>query len=66
MTLKASNLDRENKLWLFMNKEDEREYFNEICDRIIRDPRFYLDNLERLDTFVVSFIHYGKSRKKEN
>ena len=61
--MKASNLDIENKLWLFMDKEDELSYFNEVCDRIIKNPRFYLDNLDKLDTFVVSFIHYGKSRK---
>jgi hypothetical protein len=64
--MKASNLDREDKLWLFMSLEDEYNYFYEVCDRIISNPRYYLDNLDELYVFKVSFIHYGPSRKKKD
>ena len=61
-------LERENRLWLCINSEGitveerkriERDYFNEVCDRIIANPRFYLDHLDELDEFRVSWVsHY--------
>jgi hypothetical protein len=63
--MKASNLDREDKLWFFMDKLEERKFFEEVCDRIIKNPRYYLDNLDELYVFKVSFIHYGVSRKRK-
>lgn len=57
MTEKSS-LDRENKLWLFMTSEEERRYVDEVYARVIRNPRFYLDNLEKLDMFRTRFKRY--------
>ena len=48
----------------FMDKELERKYYNEVLERINRNPRYYLDNLEKLDVFTVSFENYhGKKGK---
>jgi hypothetical protein len=55
-----SELDKENRLWLFMDVKEEHEYFDEVCERIIRNPRFYLDNLDYLHTFRVGWIPYKK------
>jgi hypothetical protein len=58
----------DNKLWHFMTLEEEHEYFNEVCDRVILNPRFYLDNLDnnQLSVFKVNFINYktGKFKNK--
>lgn len=59
-----TSYDMENKLWLFMSKDEERAYFNEVCDRIINNPRFYLDNLDDLSVFRCSFISYAPEKKK--
>ena len=50
--------DCENKLWLFMDAEEERRYLDEVYMRVIRNPRFYLDNLDKLDVFRTRFIRY--------
>lgn len=53
-----SDLDRENKLRLFMTKGEERAYVEEVYERVIANPRFYLDNLENLDMFRTRFKRY--------
>jgi len=53
-----SELDRENKLHLFMDKETEREYLDEVYERVRENPRFYLDNLPELDMFRTRFKNY--------
>jgi hypothetical protein len=53
-----SELDRENKLWLFMDAEEERAYVDEVYERVAGNPRFYLDNLDKLDTFRTRFKRY--------
>jgi hypothetical protein len=37
---------------------DQRELYEEVLQRVIDDPRFYLDNLDNLWCFRVSFITY--------
>jgi hypothetical protein len=49
---------------MFMTLEQEKQYFNDVCDRIIKNPRFYLDNLESLSVFRVSFLDYHDNRYK--
>jgi len=66
-----SDVDEENKLRLFMDKDQEREYLDEVYERVARNPRFYLDNLPDLDTFRTRFKHdeksgIGKLRQKMN
>jgi hypothetical protein len=56
-----SSYEKENRLWLFMTTEEQREYYNEVLDRVIANPRKYLDNLEYLDVFRVAFINYTSS-----
>lgn len=58
-----SRLDRDNELYLFMSAADERAYYDEVCERIIRNPRWYLNNLSELSEFRVRFENY-KPRKK--
>ena len=45
-----------------MDREEEERYYNEILERMIRNPRFYLDNLEDLYLFRVSFRYYYPER----
>jgi len=47
---------------------DEKEFYNEILDRVIMNPRFYLDNIDKprsLQTFWFSFIRYYYKKKKD-
>jgi len=46
---------------------DEKAFYNEILDRIILNPRFYLDNLDKprvLQTYWFSFINYRYKKRK--
>lgn len=52
------NYDIENKLWLFMSYDEEQAYYEEVLQRVINNPRFYLDHLDELSVFRCSFIHY--------
>lgn len=65
--LKKSYYDRENRLGAFMSIEQEYTYYNEVLERVIRNPRYYLNHLEELDVFEVSFIDYKRpaGRKKK-
>lgn len=42
--------------------EEEDEIFEDCLLRVFRNPRFYLDNLDSLREFRVSWIHY-RSKK---
>jgi len=44
-------------------KEEEHKYFEEVLRNIYARPRFYLDNLENLPVFRVSFIDYTTKKK---
>jgi hypothetical protein len=53
---------------LGMSDEEERDFYMEVLDRVIRNPRFYLDHLDNrgLWVFRVSFLDYkGKRRVKK-
>lgn len=43
-----------------MSIDEEREYYFTVLDKVIANPRFYLDNLEALHVFRCSFINYNK------
>ena len=45
-------------------KAIEKAFYEETLDRVIANPRFYLDNLNVLPVFMVSFHHY-KAVKSE-
>jgi len=53
-----SELSYENRLHQFMPKEKEKEYLEEVYERVMRNPRFYLDNLPELDMFRTRFKNY--------
>lgn len=63
-----SFFDKEERLWFFMTPEEEREFHNEVLERVIRNPRYYLDRINHisgttsLDVYRVSFYNY-KPRK---
>ena len=46
-----------------MTADQERAYYTQILNKVIDNPRFYLDNLERLDVFRVSFLNYTLKRR---
>lgn len=62
--MRKSLYDKANKLWLFMSLEEEKAYYEETLERVIKNPRFYLDNLDELHTFRVSFLNYKPLKKK--
>lgn len=46
---------------------DERVFFDEICERVIRNPRFYLNLLDdtgALQSYKFSFICYNAKKKE--
>lgn len=49
-----------------MSIEDEREFFNENCDLIIRNVRFYLDHLDdgTLWVYKTYFFNYEPEKHK--
>jgi len=52
-----------NTLLQVMTKEEEHEYYDLVLCAVIENPRKYLDNLETLDVFRVSFINYSSKEK---
>lgn len=61
----TADYDKENKLAEFMPIDEEHTFFNEVCDRIIANPRFYLDHLDELSEFKCSFIRYKPKKTKD-
>lgn len=47
-----------------MSLEEQKAFYKENLARIINNPRYYLDNLEELDVYLVSFINYQSSDAK--
>lgn len=43
----------------------ERRFYEDTLDRVIANPRFYLDKIDVLPVFMVSFHHY-KAVKSED
>lgn len=48
----------ENRLWLCMTYEEEKRFLDEVYERVKRNPRFYLGNLDKLDMFRTRFKNY--------
>jgi len=46
-----------------MTAEQERAFYDNILQRVFCYPRYYLDNLDYLDTFRVSFLEYWEKRR---
>lgn len=63
MSKTFNSLAAENKLWEFMPSEEEHAYYEEVLRRVIHNPRYYLDNLDELSVFRVSFIYYYPEKK---
>lgn len=63
--MKLSKYDLENDLGLFMDLDEQREYYNEVLARVIHNPRYYLDNLDNLYAFRVRFLKYPAERVKD-
>ena len=60
-----SRYDMEARLKVEMTLEEEYAFYNEVLQRVINNPRFYLDHLDELDVFYVSFIDYSTTRRKK-
>lgn len=65
MEIQKSDYDKENKLCMFMDLDEQKVYYSEVLERVFRNPRFYLDNLDELSVFRVSFIKYKAERVKK-
>lgn len=46
-----------------MTPEEELEFFNEVCFNVIHNTRWYLDNLDDLWVFEVSWNDYAIKRR---
>jgi hypothetical protein len=42
-----------------LTRAEEEEAYNELLNRVIANPRFYLDNLEELPVIKFNFITYS-------
>lgn len=49
-----------------MTAEEEQEFFDEVCYRVIHNTRWYLDNLDDLWVFEVSWLDYATKRRKKS
>lgn len=49
-----------------MTLEEEYSFYNDVLDRVISNPRFYLDHLDdgTLSVFKCSFIPYTYKKRK--
>ena len=41
------------ELDIVLEPEEQKSWFDDCCNRILENPRFYLDNVEKLATFRV-------------
>jgi hypothetical protein len=46
---------------VFDSREEEQAFFDECCERIRKNTRWYLDNLETLTQFRVNWENYHKN-----
>jgi len=49
----ASRLDNASYEIILQSKEEQLDWFNDCLRRVIKNPRYYLDNLENIPTFKV-------------
>ena len=62
---KAERIDNASYEILLESPQEEREWFDDCCLRIINNPRWYLDHLESLPTFYVKMENiFGKVGEK--
>lgn len=40
---------------IILDSGEEKVWFDDCCNRIMQNPRFYLDNLDKLATFKVNY-----------
>jgi hypothetical protein len=52
---KTNKLDNASYELILDNEEEERAWFYDCCNRVINNPRWYLDNLDYLPTFRVKY-----------
>ena len=49
----AKRIDNATYSLVLETKEEEKSWFFDCCQRVIENPRWYLDNLEYLSVFTV-------------
>jgi hypothetical protein len=54
---KGTGEEREEVL---LSRTEQETAYNECLQGVLDNPRYYLDNLERLDEFKVNWKKYGK------
>ena len=70
MRMKMNKESNSDYLGDIMTPLEQADYFNTVCYRVIHNTRYYLDNLDRFDTFRMSINrevygqNYGRRYKK--
>jgi hypothetical protein len=59
----AGKIDNANYELILDNDEEMRDWFFDCLNRVIENPRFYLDNLDYLPTFRVRIQEIFPKRK---
>ena len=59
----ANRIDNASYELLLTSKEEMNDWFNDCLNRVITNPRFYLDNLDSLMTFKVRIQDIFPKRK---
>jgi len=49
---------------LILHKSEHESWYNDCLLRVIDDPRWYLNNLDFISSFKVSWLRYGKKNFK--
>jgi len=62
---RADYIDNASYEIILENIEEEKDWFNDCCIRIINNPRYYLDNLDKLPTFRVAYSRIFDEKPKD-
>ena len=60
---RASKIDNASYELILDSEEEERAWFNDSCNRVIANTRWYLDNLDYLPTFRVNLTRLFPIKK---
>ncbi len=63
---RANHIDNASYEIILDTVEEEKQWFNDCCLRVIENPRYYLDNLDSLPTFKVAFSRVFDDEKPKD
>lgn len=53
--MRAAHIDNASYELILESEEEEKQWFNDCCYRVLANVRWYLDNLDKLPTFTVKW-----------